>query len=54
MKTFGYPAALLGDLHNAKIELLQFDEGGQVLVQCIPMPDNSLRQDLVPVRWWAH
>ena len=40
MKSFGYSAALLGDLHDAKIELLQFDEGGQVLVQCAPMPDK--------------
>src|SRR5690349_11026034 len=38
MKTLGDASALLGDLDDAKIELLQFNERGQVLVQCTPMP----------------
>jgi hypothetical protein len=39
VETFGDLSALFGDLHDPEIELLQFDEGGQVLVQCTPMPD---------------
>ena len=33
MKTFGDPSTLFGDLQDAEIKLLKFDERGQVLVQ---------------------
>ena|SRR5512146_642940 len=37
MESFGNLSALLVDLHDPEIQLLQFDEGGQVLVQCSPV-----------------
>ena len=50
-------SALVLDLRDAEIQLLQFDKGGKILVQRTPIavvPNNDLGLYVPLPRWWAH